>query len=96
MAIKLLIVMDDICYINIKKDSSIAMLWAAVKRGYELYYAEQNDLFIRDGKAYGQLKPLQVFENYQQWQKLGEPIDIPLAEINVILMRKDPDRKSVV
>lgn len=95
MAIKLLIVMDDIRYINIKKDSSIAMLWAAAKRGYELYYAEQNDLFIRDGKAYGQLKPLQVFENYhqqqqQQWQQLGDSIDIPLAEINVILMRKDP------
>ena len=75
MAIKLLIVMDDIRYINIKKDSSIAMLWAAAKRGYELYYAEQNDLFIRDGKAYGQLKPLQVFENYQQWQQLGDSIE---------------------
>jgi glutathione synthase len=46
------------------------------KRGYELYYAEQDDLFIRDGRAYGQLKPLQVFENYQQWQQLGEPAKI--------------------
>ncbi len=95
MAIKLLIVMDDICRINIKKDSSIAMLWAAAKRGYELYYAEQQDLFIRDGKAYGQVKPLQVYENYsqqpqQQWQQLGEAVDMPLAEMNVILMRKDP------
>jgi glutathione synthase len=63
MTIKLLIVMDDIRLINIKKDSSIAMLWAAA-RGYELYYAQQDDLFIQDGRAYGLLKPLQVFEDY--------------------------------
>jgi glutathione synthase len=56
MTIKLLMVMDDIRRINIKKDSSIAMLWAAAKRGYELYYAEQDDLFIRDGRAFGKLK----------------------------------------
>ena len=90
MTIKLLIVMDDIRRINIKKDSTIAMLWAAAKRGYELYYAEQDDLFIRDGRAYGTLKPLQVYEKYQQWQQLGEPVDMALAEMNVILMRKDP------
>ena len=90
MTIKLLMVMDDIRRINIKKDSSIAMLWAAAKRGFELYYAEQDDLFIRDGRAFGKLKPLQVYENYQQWQQLGEPVDMALAEMNVILMRKDP------
>lgn len=90
MTIKLLMVMDDIRRINIKKDSSIAMLWAAAKRGYELYYAEQDDLFIRDGRAFGKLKSLQVYENYQQWQQLGEPVDMALAEMNVILMRKDP------
>jgi glutathione synthase len=73
MTIKLLIVMDDIRHINIKKDSSIAMLWAAARRGYELYYAQQDDLFIQDGQAYGQLKPLQVFEDYQCWHKLDEP-----------------------
>jgi glutathione synthase len=90
MTIKLLIVMDDIRHINIKKDSSIAMLWAAARRGYELYYAQQDDLFIQDGQAYGQLKPLQVFEDYQCWHKLDEPKTLALAEINVILMRKDP------
>lgn len=90
MTIKLLVVMDDITRINIKKDSTIAMLWAAAKRGYELYYALQDDLFIEDGQAYGQLKPLQVFEDTQCWHKLGEVQTIALANMNVILMRKDP------
>lgn len=88
--IKLLIVMDDIARINIKKDSSIAMLWAAAKRGYELYYAQQEDLFIENGRAYGQLRPLQVFEDYQKWHQLGEMQSLDLAQMDVILMRKDP------
>ncbi len=90
MNIKLLVVMDDIRYINIKKDSTIAMLWAAAKRGYELFYAEQDDLFIQNGQAFAQLRPLQVFEDYQKWYELGEVQTIDLAQMNVILMRKDP------
>lgn len=89
-AIKLLIVMDDIARINIKKDSSIAMLWAAAKRGYELFYAQQEDLFIENGRAYGQLRSLQVFEDYQKWHQLGEMQSLDLAQMDVILMRKDP------
>jgi len=89
-AIKLLIVMDDIARINIKKDSSIAMLWAAAKRGYELFYAQQADLFIENGRAYGQLRSLQVFEDYQKWHQLGEIQSLDLAQMDVILMRKDP------
>lgn len=89
-AIKLLIVMDDIARINIKKDSSIAMLWAAAKRGYELFYAQQEDLFIENGRAYGQLRSLQVFEDYQKWHQLGEIQSLDLAQMDVILMRKDP------
>ncbi|HQV23144.1 MAG TPA: glutathione synthase, partial [Agitococcus sp.] len=87
---KLLVVMDDIRHINIKKDSTIAMLWAAAKRGYELFYAEQEDLFIENGRAYGEIKPLQVFEDYQHWYKLGAAQSTDLTQMNVILMRKDP------
>ena len=90
MSIKLLVVMDDIRHINIKKDSTIAMLWAAAKRGYELFYAEQEDLFIENGRAYGEIKPLQVFEDYQHWYKLGAAQSTDLTQMNVILMRKDP------
>ena len=39
MTVNLLVVMDDISRIKIKKDSSIAMLWAAARRGWTLWYA---------------------------------------------------------
>ncbi|EGY29634.1 Prokaryotic glutathione synthetase [Candidatus Regiella insecticola 5.15] len=42
--IKLGIVMDPISSINIKKDSSFAMLLEAQRRGWELYYMEVGDL----------------------------------------------------
>lgn len=38
--IKLGIVMDPIASINIKKDSSFAMLLEAQRRGYEIHYME--------------------------------------------------------
>lgn len=47
MTIKLGILMDPIADINIKKDSSFAMLMEAQNRGYEMYYLEMNDLLSR-------------------------------------------------
>ena len=52
MSVNLLVVMDDISQIKVKKDSSIAMLWAAARRGWTLWYAEQDDLYVRDGAAF--------------------------------------------
>lgn len=48
--IKLGIVMDPIATINIKKDTSFAMLLEAQRRGYELHYMEMNDLYLINGK----------------------------------------------
>ncbi|PPS64902.1 hypothetical protein CRX72_03855 [Pantoea sp. BRM17] len=45
--IKLGIVMDPISSINIKKDTSFAMLLEAQRRGYEIHYMEMGDLRVR-------------------------------------------------
>lgn len=87
---RVLVVMDPIAGINPKKDSTLAMLWAAKRRGHELWYAEQDDLWIDQGKARGQVKPLTVFEDLKHWFELGETQSRSLAEFDVILMRKDP------
>ncbi|MCW8888604.1 MAG: glutathione synthase [Gammaproteobacteria bacterium] len=90
MTIKVGIVMDPIGSINYKKDSSLAMLWAAQDRGWPLHYMEPNDLFQRDGISYAQMRPLKVFRDAAHWYELGEIETIPLHELNVILMRQDP------
>ena len=88
--IQLGIVMDPISAITIKKDSSFAMLLAAQAKGWPLFYMEQSDLFLAQGIASATVKPLQVFEDAQNWYALGEARTIALSELDVILMRKDP------
>ncbi|MBY6187578.1 glutathione synthase [Marinobacter hydrocarbonoclasticus] len=88
--IKLGIVMDPISSINIKKDTSFAFLLEAQKRGYALHYMEMADLYLDQGEARARMQPLSVEENPQKWYELGEAKDAPLAELDVILMRKDP------
>ncbi|WP_406609523.1 glutathione synthase [Agarivorans sp. JK6] len=90
MSIKLGIVMDPIADINIKKDSSFAMLLEAQSRGYEIYYMEMQDLYLDGGRAAANMRPLAVQHDEQSWYELGSEVDQSLSELDVILMRKDP------
>lgn len=90
MPIKIGMVMDPIAHINIKKDTSFAMLLEAQSRDWELHYMELNDLFLRNGLAYARTRTLTVERNTQQWYQFTAEQDIPLSELNVIMMRKDP------
>lgn len=89
-AVRLVVVMDPIDTIKPVKDTTLAMLLAAQQRGWELWYAEQRDLWLRDGVALGRLRPLQVRDDLQDWFELGEPLESALHEFDVLLMRKDP------
>ncbi len=86
----MVVVMDPIAEIKYHKDTTLALLEAAQQRGWKLLYAEQQDLFLDDGVAYGNLRPLEVFQDPKQWYKLGAPSDIALGDCTALLMRKDP------
>lgn len=105
MTIKLGIVMDSIQSINIKKDSSFAMLLEAQRRGYEIYYMEMSDLFIENNQARAFTQRLRVDDDKNKWyqfiastapdENAEETADvmpsvIELSELDTILMRKDP------
>ncbi|WP_410481107.1 glutathione synthase [Pseudomonas plecoglossicida] len=90
MSVRLGIVMDPIASISYKKDSSLAMLLAAQARGWSLFYMEQRDLYLGAGQARAQMRPLKVFADPARWFELGEEQDSALADLDVILMRKDP------
>jgi glutathione synthase len=88
--LKLGVVMDPIGSINYKKDSTLAMLLEAQRRGWELHYMEQGDLFLRDAVASARMRYLKVFDDPARWFELSTDTIRPLAELDVILMRKDP------
>jgi glutathione synthase len=90
MQIKLGVVMDPIDQINIKKDTSFAMLLEAQARGWELHYMELNDLFLKNGRAYARTRTITVQRNDNQWYEFTAEQEIALDALNVILMRKDP------
>ncbi len=90
MTVKVGIVMDPIESISYKKDSSLAMLWAAQNKGWELWYMEQKDLYLKDGKVLAKMAPLTVDMNPQKWFERGEYRVEELCTLDVVLMRKDP------
>lgn len=90
MSIKLGIVMDPIESIKIKKDSSFAMFLAAQARDWEIYYLQQHDLSLRDGRCQARIRRLEVEDNPKRWYRfLGEE-RVLLDSLDVVLMRKDP------
>lgn len=90
MQVRLGVVMDPIKDISFKKDSSLAMLLSAQARGWSLFYMEQQDLYQHAGEARARMRSLKVFNDADCWFELGEELDEPLGDLNVILMRKDP------
>src|SRR5882672_41937 len=88
--VRLVVVMDPIETIKPAKDSTLAILLAAQARGWQLFYAELKDLWLRDGTAWGRLAPLQVFDDLQTWFTRGAAHNAKLGDFDVILMRKDP------
>ena len=84
------IVMDPIGSITPYKDSSLAMLLEASRRGADIHYFEQKHLRLVSGKAWGQSTLLKVQDDNASWFEFGETRDIELGQLDAILMRKDP------
>jgi glutathione synthase len=84
------IVMDPIRSIAPYKDSSLAMLLEAERRGAEIHYFEQKDLSLVSGKALGQSTLLHVRDDNDDWFDLGDQSQVALGDLDAILMRKDP------
>jgi glutathione synthase len=83
-------IMDPIESITPYKDSSLAMLLEAERRGAEIHYFQQGDLKILAGKAIGHSQRLKVRDSNDDWFELGTSQGIDLGDLDVILMRKDP------
>ncbi len=84
------IIMDPIDRINIKKDSSFAMLLAAKARGWNLFYMELSDLCLVDDSLLANMSELEVFDDPRRWVQRRQAGEMNTAELDFILLRKDP------
>ncbi len=84
------VVMDPIEAISYKKDSTMAMLWAAAERGWDLHYIQPADLYLADGLCRIRSRTLKVLKDPDHWFELGDSQDRMAEAFDVLLMRKDP------
>lgn len=90
MSGRLGVVMDPISAIAPYKDTTLAMLLEAQRRGWSLHYLELADLSLRSGRPWGHSAALEVRDDNADWYALGARREHPLAELDAVLMRKDP------
>ena len=88
--IRLGVVMDPIERIKPVKDTTLAMLLEAQRRGYALEYLGQADLSVLEGRLGLRLRALTVRDDPADWFELGPAREADAQELDVILMRKDP------
>ncbi|QCI20088.1 MAG: glutathione synthase [Buchnera aphidicola (Brevicoryne brassicae)] len=88
--LKVGILMDSIESINIKKDSSFAILLESQKRNHLIHYMEMNDLYLQNGHPYARVRLIKLEKNIKKWHKVIDEKNISLNTLDVILMRKDP------
>jgi glutathione synthase len=90
MSLKIAVQMDPIQRINIKGDSTFALLLEAQKRGHALNYYTPDRLALLNGRVFSTVEPLSVRDQAGDHYTLGESRRVELTEFDVILLRQDP------
>jgi glutathione synthase len=82
--------MDPIDRINVRGDSTFALLLEAQARGHALSYCTPDRLALRGDAVTSAVQPLQVRDTPGDHHTLGEPRRADLATFDVVLLRQDP------
>jgi len=90
MKLKVAVQMDPIARINIRGDSTFALLLEAQKRGHALSYYTPEKLSLRGEQLVASVQPLTVRDQEGDHFTLGEPVRVDLESFDVILLRQDP------
>ncbi len=98
--VRAVFVMDPLETLNLKKDSTLAMISAAQRRGWDVHYALQRDLYLARGRPFVRSAALTLASAFAErnvlpapnepWFGLGESVEGALGEFDVVMMRKDP------
>src|SRR4051794_21190524 len=90
MTLNVAVQMDPIARINIRGDSTFALLLEAQKRGHALSYYTPDQLSLRGEKLAARVKKLPVRDEVGTLFSRGEPKRAPLDGFDVTLLRQAP------
>jgi glutathione synthase len=90
MSLKVAVQMDPIERINIRGDSTFALLLEAQRRRHAISYYTPDRLALKGSEVVAAVAPLTVRDIVADHFTIGEPRRANLAEFDVILLRQDP------
>jgi len=90
MKLRIAVQMDPIEQINIRGDSTFALLLEAQSRGHVLAYYTPDQLALRGGDVFATVRALAVRDREGDHFTLREPQRANLEEFDVVLLRQDP------
>jgi glutathione synthase len=87
---RLAFILDPLDQLKAYKDSSIAMMRAAARRGHEIHAIGRDHLLLRDGQVSGRALAITPTADDHAWYVPGESTTAALADFDAVLMRQDP------
>ncbi|MEJ2435719.1 MAG: glutathione synthase, partial [Pseudolabrys sp.] len=90
MSLKIAVQMDPIQGINVKGDSTFALLLEAQKRGHALSYYTPDRLALLDNRVFAAVETLEVRDVVGDHFSLKDARRVELTAFDVILLRQDP------
>jgi glutathione synthase len=86
---RLVFILDPLDSLKVSKDSSLALMREAAKRGHQLFVSMQGDLLLRHQQVTMVTQSF-AFAQGERWYSLGDPVESVPSDFDVVLMRKDP------
>ncbi len=82
--------MDSLSKVKPRKDTTYFLMLAAFERGHQVYFLQQQDLFLQHEKLFATLTPVNVYDDHDQ-PFTTEPVEVTnLDQMDVVWLRTDP------
>ena len=82
--------LDPLAKLKAYKDSTVAMMRAALARNHMLFAIEPGNVFSRNGEVQANVIPVAVSEDDHDWVETYETVTRPLNDFAAVIERKDP------
>ena len=87
---KLGFVVDPLDQLKPYKDSSVAMMREAARRGHEIHAFEAREIFVREGLVRTRARRLEISNDDAAWYRADAEVETAVGAFDLVLMRKDP------
>lgn len=90
-ALRLAFVMDPVEAVDVRADTTFALMLEAQRRGHHVLYVAPGDLGVEDGRATARVRPVELRPDPERPAEKGAPRHVVLDDaVDLVLQREDP------